>query len=88
MVSYPRLALAASLAPILVAGCAQPQPPNPPPLATQPTVGQEVSAVVNNKLQVTFPTGGTRLTAEAQAQLDVAARLFRVVNAFEMFSIC
>ena len=87
MFSYPRLALAACLAPVLVAGCAQPQPPNPPPLATQPTVGQEVSAVVNNKLQVTFPTGGTRLTPEAQAQLDVAARLFRDVNPVEMFSI-
>lgn len=77
--------LAAALLPL--AGCAQPQPPNPPALATKPTVGQEIGAVANNKVQIVFPSGGTRLTPEAQAQLDLAARLFRDVNPVEMFSI-
>ncbi len=80
----PTLALAAGL--LALAGCAQPSTPQPP-LASQPTVGQEVGAVANNKVQIIFPTGGTRLTPEAQAQLDLAARLFRDVNPVEMFSI-
>ena len=80
--------LALLMASALASGCAHPPAPaNPPPLATQPTVGQEIGAVTNNKVQITFPSGGTRLTPEDQAQLDLAARLFRDVNPVEMFSI-
>ena len=86
---HPTWAFAALIA---ATGCAQqgavtPAPANPPPLASKPTVGQEVGAVANNKVQVTFPAGGTTLNQDAQGQLDLAARLFRDVNPVEMFSI-
>ena len=85
-----RLAIPAATL-LALAACAHPgvapAPANPPPLASKPTVGQEVGAVANNKVQITFPTGGTALTADAQAQLDLAARLFRDVNPVEMFSV-
>ncbi len=86
--SLPPLSLCVMMA---LAGCAQ-QPGGAPaaapvPLATKPTVGQEVAAVVQNKVQVTFPEGGYKLTPEANQQLDVAARLFRDVNPVVMFSI-
>lgn len=73
---------------LALAACAQQPPPPPgPPLASKPTVGQEVGAVVNNQVQILFPIGGTQLTPEANQQLDLAARLFRDVNPVEMFSI-
>ena len=76
---------------LALSACAHPDsasaPANQPPLASKPTVGQEVGAVANNKVQIIFPTGGTALTPDAQAQLDLAARLFRDVNPVEMFSI-
>lgn len=56
------------------------------PPATQPTVGQEVSAVVQNKVDIKFPSGGAVLTPEANRQLDLAARLFRDANPVLMFS--
>ncbi len=58
----------------------------PPPLATKPTVGQEAGAVVSNKVEIVFPLGGTRLTPEANKQLDLAARLFRDANPVLMFT--
>jgi outer membrane protein OmpA-like peptidoglycan-associated protein len=54
--------------------------------ASQPTVGQEVRAVVANKVEVKFPSGGAVLTPEANRQLDLAARLFRDANPVVMFS--
>lgn len=79
--------LAASL---LVVGCAQ-QAPTPSTAAqVQPqapvTVGQELGAAVRNNLQVTFGPGSDRLSADANRQLDVAARLFRDVRPVSMFS--
>ena len=80
----------------LLAACAHPQPgPNAQaaavqaapdvPLATRPTVGQEVKAVVNNELEVDFSRGTARLSPSGARQLDVAARLFRDVNPVRMF---
>ena len=82
--------------PWLLSACATPHPgPNaeaaavqaPPnvPLATKPQAGQEVAAVAQNKIVVTFPTGGTTLSADADKQLDLAARLFRDANPVAMF---
>ncbi len=78
--------LAAGLA---LAGCAHPSgpPAATPPLASQPTVGQEIGAVVQNKVTVTFAPGSDRLSPEANQQLDVAARLFRDVNPVVMYAI-
>ena len=80
-----------------VSACAHPSPgPNqaaavvqaPPtvPLASKPTPSQEVKAVANDKIQIVFPEGGSRLTPEANKQLDVAARLFRDANPVLMFT--
>jgi outer membrane protein OmpA-like peptidoglycan-associated protein len=80
----------------LLSACATPNPgPNaaatavqaPPnvPLATKPGAGQEVAAVAQNKIEVTFPLGGTALTPDADKQLDLAARLFRDANPVAMF---
>jgi outer membrane protein OmpA-like peptidoglycan-associated protein len=74
---------------LALAACAQRPPPAAaePPLATKPTVGQEIGAVAQNKLEITFAPGSTTLNAQADSQLDVAARLFRDVNPVAMFSI-
>lgn len=73
---------------VIMAGCAQQPPPSPQPaLATKPTVGQEIGAVADNKVQVNFPAGGSTLTQEGNRQLDLASRLFRDVNPVAMFSI-
>lgn len=76
---------------LLVVGCAQ---QSPAPVATaqpQPqapvTVGQELGAAVRNSIQVTFGPGSDRLSADANRQLDVAARLFRDVRPVSMFSV-
>ncbi len=61
-------------------------PEAPPPPATKPTLSDEASAVVNNKVVVTFPPGGTALSPEANRQLDTAARLFRDANPVLMFT--
>ena len=80
----PAIALLASLA---VAGCAGRAPaPAEPTLATKPTVGQEVGAVADNKIEITFPAGSARLSPQAGQQLDVAARLFRDVGPARMFA--
>ncbi len=55
-------------------------------LATKPTAGQEVAAVANDRIQITFPNGGATLTPEADKQLDLAARLFRDANPVLMFT--
>jgi OOP family OmpA-OmpF porin len=49
-------------------------------------LSDEASAVVNNKVVVTFPPGGTALSPEANRQLDTAARLFRDANPVLMFT--
>ncbi len=88
----PALGLAA-----LVAACAHPSPgqnqeaaavqaPPTVPLASKPTTGQEAKAVANDKIQIVFPEGGSRLTPEANKQLDLAARLFRDANPVLMFT--
>ncbi len=56
------------------------------PAQTKPTLGQEVSAVADNKVEVTFPTGGATLTPDADRQLDLASRLFRDANPVVMFT--
>ncbi len=58
----------------------------PPPLATKPTVGQEVAAVATNHVDIDFPEGGATLTPEADKKLDLAARLFRDANPVIMFT--
>jgi outer membrane protein OmpA-like peptidoglycan-associated protein len=58
----------------------------PTPATTKPTVGQELGAVAENKVQVNFPAGGNALTPEANKQLDLAARLFRDANPVAMFT--
>ncbi|WP_419730573.1 OmpA family protein [Lichenicola sp.] len=81
----------------LLAGCAHPSPGNneaaaavqaPPnvPLATKPSAGQEVKAVANDQIDITFPHGGSALTQEADKKLDLAARLFRDANPVLMFT--
>ena len=81
----------------LVSACAHPSPgPNqaasavqaPPtvPLPSKPTLTDEAKAVGNDKIQIVFPEGGTRLTPEANKQLDTAARLFRDANPVLMFT--
>ena len=81
----------------LVSACAHPSPgPNeaasavqaPPttPLPSKPTPTDEAKAVSNDKIQIVFPEGGTKLTSEANKQLDTAARLFRDANPVLMFT--
>ena len=60
-------------------------PPNIP-LATKPTTGQEIGAVTNDRIQITFPNGDATITPEAAKQLDLAARLFRDANPVLMFT--
>ena len=59
---------------------------SPPPLASKPTVGEEVAAVATNKVEVVFPKGSATLTPDADKQLDTAARLFRDANPVLMFT--
>ena len=75
-----------------IAGCAQQPAPQPaaqaaPPLATQPSVAQEVGAVVQNEIEVTFAPGSAQLSPDATAKLDLATRLFRDVRPAAMFAI-
>lgn len=91
--SFLKLALAA-FATVGLAGCATPSAgPNagatglpPPSQVTKVTVAQEVGAVANNQVEVTFPRGGTTLTPEGNKQLDLAARLFRDASPVVMFT--
>ncbi len=83
----PSVLLAAAL---VIAGCAQRSPAQvaaEPPLATKPTVGQEVGAVAENQLEISFAEGSANLTPAAGRQLDIAARLFRDVGPARMFAI-
>ena len=88
-----RKIIVASIAIGGLAGCSS-APPTSNAAATVPvtvaptpvSVGTEVSAVARNKVQVTFPSGGTTLTPEANRQLDIAARLFRDANPVLMFT--
>ena len=76
-------------------GCASPNAASPNAAASVPSVappatptstGEEVSAVAENHITVTFPRGGTVLTPAANHQLDLAARLFRDANPVVMFT--
>lgn len=98
--TYPalvRIGPALVTAGLLLSACAHPAPGNnqaaaavqaPPnvPLVTKPTPVQEVKAVANDKIEIVFPHGGSRLTPEAAKQLDLAARLFRDANPVLMFT--
>jgi len=53
---------------------------------SKPTVGQEIAAVADNKITVTFPEGGAVLTPDANKKLDLAARLYRDANPVAMFT--
>lgn len=57
-----------------------------PAASSKPTVGQEIAAVADNKITVTFPQGGAALTPDANKQLDLAARLYRDANPVAMFT--
>ena len=81
---------------LALAACATPRPgpdaaaarmqaPPQVSLATKPTFGQEAHAVVNDAVIVDFPSGAATLTLAADAQLDVAARLFRDASPVEMY---
>jgi len=60
---------------------------SPVPAASQPTVDQEIAAIVaDNKAVITFPEGSVTLTADANRKLDLAARLFRDANPVVMFA--
>jgi outer membrane protein OmpA-like peptidoglycan-associated protein len=59
-------------------------PPAPP--ASKPTIGQEVAAVANNKVEIIFQDGSATLTPDANKQLDLAARLYRDASPVAMFS--
>ena len=59
---------------------------NPPVLESHPSVGQEVGALAENKVEVIFPVGGAVLTPAADRQLDLAARLYRDANPVAMFT--
>ena len=94
---YGRLPVAslalAAVAMLSLPGCTSaPASPNvaaqaAPPVQPGPaSVGDEVSAVTRNKVEVTFPQGGAVLTAEANRQLDIASRLFRDANPVLMFT--
>lgn len=85
--SYARFVPLVFTAGLALAGCAQHPDAAPVPLASHPTVGQEVGAVAQNQVEITFPNGGYQLSPEADRQLDLAARLFRDVNPVQMFSI-
>lgn len=91
---HPAVALAMAA---FLSACAHPSPGNnaaaaavqaPPnvPLETKPSTGQEVKAVANDKIEITFPHGGASLTPDADKQLDLAARLFRDANPVLMFT--
>ena len=80
-----------------LAGCASPNAASPnaqasapaaaPAPAPQPTTtGEEAAAVGHDQITVTFPSGGTTLTPDANHQLDLAARLFRDANPVVMFT--
>ncbi len=56
------------------------------PVSARPTLGQEVAAVADNKITVTFPQGGATLTPEANQKLDLAARLYRDASPVAMFT--
>ena len=96
----PRRYEIAGLAPIfaaaMLAACAHPNPgfnagaasaqaPANEPLATQPTVGQEMGAVAQNEIVVAFLEGAATLPRAEDAKLDLAVRLFRDVNPTLMF---
>ena len=73
-----------------VAGCAQHGPAAEAPQAApqaKVTLGQEVGAAVHNSIQVTFASGSDRMMADANKQLDIAARLFRDVRPVMMFAV-
>ena len=84
-----RLHLAWLGAALLATGCAQgsTQTAATPPLATQPTTGDEIGAVARNNVTVTFARNSASLSGESIKSLDVAARLFRDVNPVRMFAV-
>ena len=96
MTSYKHILLTVGLFGVgALAGCASPNAaspnaaasaPAPAPPPTPTTTGEEVSAVARNNITVTFPRGGTALNADANHQLDLAARLFRDANPVVMFT--
>ena len=86
--SWFKLLVMASTAALILAGCAErPIATKTVPLASQPTVKQEIGAVAHNSVEIRFPLGGYRLSPEANQKLDLAARLFRDVNPVVMYSM-
>ena len=81
---------------MLIAGCAAPRPgpnvaasqvqaPETVPLAHDPAVTTQVAALADNKVSVDFLPGSATISAEADRQLDLSARLFRDAHALVMF---
>lgn len=84
------------LSSMIVANCARSSPGSNPgaeaaqapanvPLASNPTVGQELGAVADNRIAVLFPEGGIHVASSQARQLDLAARLFRDAKPVNMF---
>ena len=61
-------------------------PAPPPPPAAKPATGDEAAAVAANKVEILFPTGSSKLTPDADKQLDLAARLYRDAKPVTMFT--
>ena len=61
-------------------------PAPPPAAADKPTLADVGGAVADNKVDITFPPGGSALTPEANKQLDLAARLYRDAHPVLMFT--
>ncbi len=78
--------LSACAAPIVSPNAGATVSAGPPPASSKPSLGQEVAAVADNKVEVIFPEGGATLTPQANEQLDLAARLFRDANPVVMFT--
>ena len=55
----------------------------PPP---KPADTPEAKAVADNKVDIGFPAGGATLTAKANQQLDLAARLYRDAHPIVMYT--
>jgi outer membrane protein OmpA-like peptidoglycan-associated protein len=86
--------LAAVVIALSFGGCASPPPATqakaPVPSTSSPSkptlTADEVAAVTADKVVISFPDGSSTLTPAANAQLDLAARLFRDASPVVMFT--
>lgn len=74
---------------IQAASTVQPPPSVPPAAKPAPAAVAEAAAPAKDtkdQIEISFPSGGTSLTPEADRKLDYAARLFRDANPVLMFT--